>query len=1242
MARIYRSDQLKNAQLTGAKRAVADIKKNSPVMSGLKTVAKTVLSIPTPFPKSVKDLNPLTPKDQRDGAANLGEALGVLSVGQSVVSRAAATAITLPVEAVQAGYNALPFKDRNVLGSDRKSTTSALDRNVPSLSGLFKRAAPDAPGLVKGAVTFADKVVLDPLNWLTFGVAGEGAQAGRVASKELLARQADQLFKTGVVGVFEDTAARAYAVGLSGLMESEKAALGVKEIVGLKIPGVRAIEIPGTSGVAEAFNTTAGAIRARRFEKFIGKNEQRITTGATLADASATDRVLQIGRSKPALKRAAAADLLGLSDQAFGLGNFFAIKDLERSTLVGRSVLSEVVRESRPKGTLDLSAESLSRLTAPIALEGGGATSQLEGLVRDWGRGFIAKEGKGLSERTTELLVRKSDAAAAKTAKAVATLAESGSASVIEDTIADFGNKLAGRLNVRKAASLADTSLSSSSRGALQKADILTATGRVQALQNTAEVLAETVASGRVVAEKAGKAAKRAALVDRHEKVTALLETATEASKGLRDLAGEVASVVPVVDPLDFASLGPALDTLKATAEISVKPMSLGRLLSLVESTKTSVANRLIDATGVTAEILTTRLEALHQVETLAIWKDHLSSMVGADGLHSAEVLNAARDLKLGEALADLSNAENRTFIANHIAELKKSDPVIASALGEIEVEHAGVLAKIADGIENASPVEAARLKNVVALIDEITTEQVALLGDLMHKENLSVVAKKDVINVRAEDSQALASKVFKALLDPENDELAMRAMLALDESHRLAYGKLDWLTPGEVDYVVRPGYTQSEALSWWGDVGLLWRGTKLSRYGFSVGNYRGGFINNLADGVTGIKIYREAADIEVAFRNAREAGKLLGESVDESVKAFSASRFSGVLPESQFREAFLSATGVDQVAGLLAGAAPGGKIEAFTKAVSRWQRAMEKLAWNKAIVLGPRRGATTGVESNLRLTHYLNSIDKGLTHEAALDRMLAVHFDYTDLSAADKAIKDNLMPFWMFRSRNAMLMAENMLRSPAYGRGLLQGRLALEEENPLPANFPYYATGPVVSIGNGQTFTVPSVNPGDVAGYLDNLGGGLPGVGDFFENSVGGPAISAVKIGIELKKPFNSNFSKGEAAVREVFGGTATDLINVTKLSRGNDKVVPGSVDGQYVFKRGESGYDALRRPLDKNYRDSGASSPTPSTADAGALSGLISALGGEQLKVYSGDKKKKNASGITVRSRRRSRTRG
>jgi hypothetical protein len=110
------------------------------------------------------------------------------------------------------------------------------------------------------------------------------------------------------------------------------------------------------------------------------------------------------------------------------------------------------------------------------------------------------------------------------------------------------------------------------------------------------------------------------------------------------------------------------------------------------------------------------------------------------------------------------------------------------------------------------------------------------------------------------------------------------------------------------------------------------------------------------------------------------------------------------------------------------------------------------------------------------RFSLALSSIKKGLDFDASVGLVSRYHFDYTDLSSLDEAMR-KVMPFWIFASRNIPLQLVNQVARPRIYRTYqaLQNNFGISEDDPTfypewlrrrnPLQFPGMKPGSVINL---------------------------------------------------------------------------------------------------------------------------------------------------------------------------------
>ena len=148
---------------------------------------------------------------------------------------------------------------------------------------------------------------------------------------------------------------------------------------------------------------------------------------------------------------------------------------------------------------------------------------------------------------------------------------------------------------------------------------------------------------------------------------------------------------------------------------------------------------------------------------------------------------------------------------------------------------------------------------------------------------------------------------------------------------------------------------------------------------------------------------------------------------------------------------------------GTATGQLPGANLPGVGTVLRRPQRALDAtrvtdVARGVSVAAGSplrvSRATGTWIENNARVALMYDGLTKGLTPQEALTRVNKYLFDYQDLSAADQVLKQ-IIPFWLWGSRNFPLVIENMVSNPrAYKTYAAFERNFMEDENNLPEIF--------------------------------------------------------------------------------------------------------------------------------------------------------------------------------------------
>lgn len=257
------------------------------------------------------------------------------------------------------------------------------------------------------------------------------------------------------------------------------------------------------------------------------------------------------------------------------------------------------------------------------------------------------------------------------------------------------------------------------------------------------------------------------------------------------------------------------------------------------------------------------------------------------------------------------------------------------------------------------------------------------------------------------------------------------------------------------------------------GAVTKVWRAWAILRPGFSNRNFIGAFVNNLQFGVK-LKDYRSVAEIVALVKQGKE--------IPEWAKTAEIDRALSLVS----RSSKLSD---------LTGQAFGGHLETFAGATGELfdqKSIVKKIALGGvgkpgAFRVGSAVNDMNKVEENVRLALFWRARQEGLSFDRAMERVYAVHFDYTDLSQFDRNVR-KFIPFWTYRSRNLPLQAQLFVHSPVLSRSLMMQRENLRADGQDHSALPPWLTGLALPWGN----TVLDLNnyfpSGDVISLADQF----------------------------------------------------------------------------------------------------------------------------------------------------------
>jgi hypothetical protein len=129
-------------------------------------------------------------------------------------------------------------------------------------------------------------------------------------------------------------------------------------------------------------------------------------------------------------------------------------------------------------------------------------------------------------------------------------------------------------------------------------------------------------------------------------------------------------------------------------------------------------------------------------------------------------------------------------------------------------------------------------------------------------------------------------------------------------------------------------------------------------------------------------------------------------------------------------------------------------------------------------------QNAVKRVEDSMRMTTFMGGLQRGLKPREAAANASKIHFDYGDLTKAEKGVFRRLMPFYTFTSRNLPLQAQAIVKRPGRYAAVQKAREEGRKQSGLPVGYeggqnPYEARqlGLPIKFGD-KTFTLSAAAP--------------------------------------------------------------------------------------------------------------------------------------------------------------------
>lgn len=218
-------------------------------------------------------------------------------------------------------------------------------------------------------------------------------------------------------------------------------------------------------------------------------------------------------------------------------------------------------------------------------------------------------------------------------------------------------------------------------------------------------------------------------------------------------------------------------------------------------------------------------------------------------------------------------------------------------------------------------------------------------------------------------------------------------------------------------------------------------------------------------------------------------------------------------------------------------------------------------------------RWASSESEAFMRGGHALAVLHRGGSFDDALARVQKFHFNYRDISEADRFVKNVAMPFWTFWSRNLALQLSVFAKRPSkINRSFVNFKRNVQESSDPDEGLavPEYLTGEMAGVltpfgsasGRGRLYVTPDLPSARFPAQMDNLFSG-----DFL-TELGSNLGPTLKVPLELatnrqmfgNRPFRNSLtswsSEGEVPREAPVWGQVPGVSQALGLLPGAERV--------------------------------------------------------------------------------------
>ena len=185
--------------------------------------------------------------------------------------------------------------------------------------------------------------------------------------------------------------------------------------------------------------------------------------------------------------------------------------------------------------------------------------------------------------------------------------------------------------------------------------------------------------------------------------------------------------------------------------------------------------------------------------------------------------------------------------------------------------------------------------------------------------------------------------------------------------------------------------------------------------------NEIGNLWNNYLGGLTDVRRYKDAAELQNLISLGSNTGHVMGKPVGELKEALLS---RGVIGGGQYGSDI--ATTIERRVGELQPLSFGTAPEAASSA----KRILRGVAGDNPVV-DAGRAVGTAFEDNARIALFLDQVKKGKSYDEAAKHVNKYLFDYSAISPLEQSVAKRAMPFYTWSRKNIPLQLEALVTSP-------------------------------------------------------------------------------------------------------------------------------------------------------------------------------------------------------------------